>query len=226
MSVKTITGRRGNRLAQKHFPRIIQELKSPADLIIPVTFGDFVPVAKPTVYYAASETESHYYLLYCFYHYRDYSTLPPPINKLDSHRHDFEGVLVCQRKGERSGLVFTRSHYTFIRGQFWRFPVVHIEAGGHAISPVNSLEIVNIVAGIRSGKKENVLIYDDANLRDMRSKSFQDRWGDIKRHFNSNKVMMPDEWNDSRIQRKYGRRTDGLVWRDPEEFVRRAKGVI
>lgn len=208
MSVKLITGE--TRLAQKYFPRIIQEFRSPTDLIVPISFGDFFPEARPTVYYAASESETDFYLLYCFYHYKDYSTLPAPLKKLDSHRHDFEGVLVVGPKREGGVVYFTRSHYEFKRGVWFDpHPPVVIRSGGHAIEPKTQVEA-----------KGNFICYTDAALLDMRSKSFQNKWEYLREHFAEHKVTMPDEWNDIQTKVKFGKRTDGLIWRDPEEFVK------
>ncbi len=63
----------------------------------------------PVVYYAVAETESHYYILYSFYHADD-----------DTHPSDMEGCLVLLEKLEMSELllgIITVAHY-----DLWRYP--------------------------------------------------------------------------------------------------------
>ena len=63
---------------------------------------------KPVVYYSIAETESHYYILYSFYHADD-----------DTHPNDMEGCLVILEKQENSQLllgIITVAHY-----DFWKY---------------------------------------------------------------------------------------------------------
>jgi tetratricopeptide (TPR) repeat protein len=63
----------------------------------------------PVVYYAIAETESHYYILYSFYH-----------ADADTHPNDMEGCLVLLEKLDRSELllgIITVAHY-----DFWLYP--------------------------------------------------------------------------------------------------------
>jgi hypothetical protein len=64
---------------------------------------------KPAAYYSISETESHYYILYSFYHADD-----------DTHPNDMEGCLVILEKQETSQFllgIITVAHY-----DFWLYP--------------------------------------------------------------------------------------------------------
>jgi hypothetical protein len=63
---------------------------------------------KPVVYYSIAETESHYYILYSFYHADD-----------DTHPNDMEGCLVIlEKQGNSQSLlgIITVAHY-----DFWRY---------------------------------------------------------------------------------------------------------
>ena len=65
-------------------------------------FPDFIPV----VYYSVAITDSHYYILYCFYHADD-----------DDHPNDMEGILVILDKNNGSPKLFgviTVAHYDFV----------------------------------------------------------------------------------------------------------------
>ncbi len=50
-----------------------------------------------TVYYSVVETETHWHLVYSFYHARDWEDFPDPFG-LSTHENDMEGVLVVVRK--------------------------------------------------------------------------------------------------------------------------------
>lgn len=70
---------------------------------------------KGTVYYSVTETITHWYLVYSFYHPRDWVDYPD--FGLDSHENDMEGVLVIVRKdgstyGSLEGMV-TVAHLDF-----------------------------------------------------------------------------------------------------------------
>jgi hypothetical protein len=68
-----------------------------------------------TVYYSVTETSTHWYLVYSFYHPRDWVDYPD--FNLDHHENDMEGVLMIVRKdgseyGKLEGMV-TVSHLDF-----------------------------------------------------------------------------------------------------------------
>jgi hypothetical protein len=70
---------------------------------------------KGTVYYSVTETSTHWYLVYSFYHPRDWVDYPD--FGLDSHENDMEGVMMVVRKdgspyGNLEGMV-TVSHLDF-----------------------------------------------------------------------------------------------------------------
>ena len=105
------------------------------------------------VYYAAMETETHWFLLYNFYHPRDYSDV---CIIGTCHENDNEGIILTVRKDEsrfgRLEVLETLAHnnvYSFtsdpriknglhnIEGKISLYqnsrPVIFIEAGGHGI---------------------------------------------------------------------------------------------
>jgi len=65
------------------------------------TFEELVP----TVYYSVAITETHYYILYAFYHADD-----------ETHPNDLEGCLVMVQRGEKPKLygIVTVAHHDFI----------------------------------------------------------------------------------------------------------------
>ena len=74
---------------------------------------------KAYVYYSVSETDSHWYVIYSYYHPRDWATDLPTgrDNALGEHENDTEGVLTIIRKdgskfGKLEGIV-TYAHWDF-----------------------------------------------------------------------------------------------------------------
>ena len=75
---------------------------------------------KGYAYYSVSETDSHWYVLYAYYHPRDWATDLPTgrDNALNEHENDTEGVLTIIRKdgskfGKLEGMV-TYAHFDFL----------------------------------------------------------------------------------------------------------------
>ena len=75
---------------------------------------------KAYVYYSVSETDSHWYVIYSYYHPRDWATDLPTgrDNALGEHENDTEGVLTIIRKdgskfGKLEGMV-TYAHWDFL----------------------------------------------------------------------------------------------------------------
>jgi hypothetical protein len=65
---------------------------------------------KPTVYYAALETETHYFVAYHLYHPRDWNRFTLWLN--DTHENDGENLQVVARKSDgRVVLLWTQAHY-------------------------------------------------------------------------------------------------------------------
>jgi len=122
---------------------------------------------KPVVYYSTAETESHYYILYSFYHADD-----------DTHPNDMEGCLVLLEKQENSQLllgIITVAHYdlwkyaykdNLLHGSGKEFtemeqlevdeaskrPLIQTESGKHGIYgiPSKSSTGTNFIQGIAS----------------------------------------------------------------------------
>jgi hypothetical protein len=91
------------------------------DLISNIDFdGDFVGNnnwenferfrIKPTVYYAALETETHYFISYHLFHPRDWNNFTFWVN--DTHENDGENFQVVVRKSDgRVVMLWTQAHY-------------------------------------------------------------------------------------------------------------------
>lgn len=113
--------------------------------------------SKAFVYYAVTETETHWFLIYNFYHPRDYSDF---CFVGTCHENDNEGIILTVRKtGEKFGkleVMETLAHnnvYSFTNDSAIRkgahdidgriefydetHPVIFIEAGGHGIYSSN-----------------------------------------------------------------------------------------
>jgi len=80
---------------------------------------DNVNNLKAKVYYSVVETSTHWYLVYSFFHPRDWVDYPDPFN-LDHHENDMEGALMIVRKdgstyGKLEGMVtvFHTNFYSF-----------------------------------------------------------------------------------------------------------------
>ena len=203
-------------------PIFIQEYGSPLDLFSRINLGDWVvETKKPFVYFAVREDDKSYYIWYLIYHYRDWSNWRYPFKKLDEHRHDFQGVMLAVNKfTEDVEWHVARKHYELnpILTCDTFYNIFHIEAGSHAIRVSYIDEKIDF--------EKNYLHYADYTLINILSKKC---WDYIENHvspaFKTYGVTFPWCWNDWRVQRKYGLKTDGLIWYDPEEFYKLAKGV-
>ncbi|BBB91847.1 MAG TPA: hypothetical protein PKA28_08230 [Methylomusa anaerophila] len=88
---------------------------------------DNISNLKAKAYYSVTETSTHWFILYSFFHPRDWVDYPDPFN-LDHHENDMEGVLMAVRKdgstyGALEGIV-TVAHQDFYSytpaGSPWR----------------------------------------------------------------------------------------------------------
>jgi hypothetical protein len=80
---------------------------------------------KPTVYYAALETETHYFISYHLFHPRDWNHFTFWLN--DTHENDGENLQVVVRKSDgRPVLLWTQAHY---RSRVYSFPGSGLESG-------------------------------------------------------------------------------------------------
>lgn len=223
------------RLARKYAaasrPTIIQHFKSIYDPIVPIHLGDFQPelIEKPTAYFTVRKDDEFRYLLYCFFHRKDWSTWIPPFKALDEHEYDFEGVVFEQSKktGAVSGIAV--NHMNF---EYWVFPQfrstktgkpskqsnwITIEAGGHGITFLTPLSLVL--------NNSTYIKYVDYDLVNMANPSIL-KW--LKKvaqpAFNSTGAKMPWQWNDENLVTHFGReRTEGLMWRNPRLLFKLAK---
>lgn len=214
-----ITGPEGLKIAKRYKPVIEQGFKSLYDLLSPINFGEHIPMAQPTVYYSVKEDDNRYYILYAFYHYRDWSAAGGIVGELDEHRHDFEGALVVVSKispiSSRKVVATIKHHEIPIR-QCTHDPIaLEIEAEGHAVHLWNGVLPAS----------ENHIRYVDYDLCDMNDAPFQKQWEYIKKKFNETGVKMPDQWNHYIIQRKFGFKSDGLIYTDPAKFLELAQAA-
>lgn len=223
--ISTIAQKPALKLAKEHRPVFIQGLEDLYDLIVPIP-QDLAPIVvkhhgfpvspidKPTVYFSAKEDENYHYLLYCVYHRMDWSYGQPggPLrDSLDTHQHDFEGVLRAI-PGDDSGeyewacSVFHKElHLT--RG--WM--VFSIESQGHGIFPVPRRRDFLT-------QSRNEVVYAHYRLVNINSEWSPEQWIKLRQVFNANGVNLPDQWNDWRIRKKYGKETDGLIFTDPAKL--------
>ncbi len=216
--IKIVSSQKAKNLARDYRITFTQEYGGPLDLFSQFNLGGWVCPEEPAVYFAVKEDAGNYYIWYLIYHYRDYSTWIPPFKEWDQHRHDFEGVMLAvDKESNRILWHVARAHYElnpiitydgmpYKNLQFW------IEKGGH---------------GIYRGfykKQKNSIIYRDyklINFLSVKCQRFVEK--SLAPAFKDTGVTFPHQWNDWRIQRKWGKRTDGLIWTDPNKFYEYAK---
>lgn len=151
---KKVDSKLAHEKAHKYRLSIFQEWSGALDGITSFQFGLDTKKIKdnlleliddPVLYFAVQEDDEHYYINYLIYHPFDWADYKVPIigkvlkindylNRLDSHRHDTESVLLQINK--ETGLInmVTVSHYSHIFG--WDVkPEIIIESHSHAIRP-------------------------------------------------------------------------------------------
>ncbi|HKP86265.1 MAG TPA: hypothetical protein VJZ26_09220 [Blastocatellia bacterium] len=85
---------------------------------------------KPTVYYSALETETHYFISYHLFHPRDWNHFTVWLN--DTHENDGENFQVVVRKGDsRVVLLWTQAHY---KSRVYARPGSGVESAGTKIA--------------------------------------------------------------------------------------------
>lgn len=209
--VSPLAARVLGRICKMERPTFIQGYKRPYDRIVPIHVGEFLPELEPTVYYSAKQDDERFYLLYCVFHWKDWSDSPGWIGKLDTHQFDFEGALRIIHKNNGPEWVITVFH-TQLR--FYRTiqNVINIEPEGHGMSMKAEFPY------------PTCRVYKDYKLEDIHEpKRFLWFKTDLREIFNRSGVNMPWQWNHWKIRRKYGKKTDGLIYRDPLELLRLAK---
>ena len=230
--VQIVNEKTAKKLAKRYRPVFIQEVKSVLDYLSPINLGNFIIVDRPTIYYKVMQHGSDYYIFYMTYHYRDWSEWPPPFRKFDEHRHDNEGVLlaVCGftkeiewvasrahgsiefvKNGSNSATGHMMTGISMDRGEAW----FEIEAGGHGIYPISQSTI---------NRQNNHIFYKDYKLVNMERPKVKN-WlnNTVFPIFEKEGVSPPNKWNDTKLQRKEGFKTDGLIFTNPPELIRLAK---
>ncbi|HEV8248137.1 MAG TPA: hypothetical protein VGP93_20320, partial [Polyangiaceae bacterium] len=96
------------------------------------------------VYYAVSETNTHYFVVYGVYHPRDWHEFDP----LDMHENDFEGLSLALRKDGAEGELVAME--TLAHHDFWQYSrAAGIDAG---------LEAIDGRVGLNNGSHPRVYI--------------------------------------------------------------------
>ncbi len=203
------------KLAERYSPVFVQYYLDNRDQIAPVHFGSLTSVAYPTIYFSAKQDETHYYILYCVYHRKDWSSRGGLIGKLDSHNHDLEGALIVVDR-TYGGIVQAASifhneirFYSHLL-RFRKSVIFSIQAEGHGIFMESFInEMQNQIWYMR---------YDLENLNEERvNKLFFGRW---KEEFNKNGVSTPDQWG---YVSKMGVKSKGLIYTDPLRLFNMAR---
>lgn len=204
-------------LAKLFQPRVKQNLHGLYDLISPINLGEFVPTVKPSAYYSAQYDDKYLYMLYCFFHWKDWSSSNINIvRSMDSHKFDFEGVMLfIDRFDNIQKYIATICHWDILFKET-SSNIVSIEAEGHGIKP-GSEDFFNCH-----------LIEDFDELINIDLPHVK-QWlvSDVSPKFNKNGVLMPWQWNDAKLSKKYGRhQTEGLIYKDPAKFLKLAKETL
>lgn len=213
------------------------------DAVTPVHFGDTAPefINRPTAYYKVSRHEfpdgrTWVVINQHVFHRYDWSDHPIEwVRKLDSHPLDFEGYALFipeSAPGLLTGapvLLVTQAHY---RLEFELYPrpfrgtrpTVVIESRGHAQRPYRHSLPCRLCCGNGYDRDDdNALVLDRYRLVPMESEPmaafFREVAGPL---FRKSGVDLPWEVNDQEIRRRFGKRTDGLWYTDPAEFLRYA----
>lgn len=229
--IRVVNQKQALNLAGVYKPVFIQGLEDLYDLIVPIPRAllpvtvkrrgfEVRPIDKPTVYFSVKEDEDHWYCLYCVYHRLDwsYGQFGGPLrDTLDTHQHDFEGVLRAIPKLDRPVYEWNASifHNDIKVYNSWT-PVYTIEPQGHGIQAAHWNKSMR-------NYSFNTVEYVKYDLVDINWQWTVEHWHDIKTVFNENSVHMPDQWNDWRIRREYGKETDGLIYTDPAKLYELAR---
>ena len=224
VTARKVEPSRARSLAEKHAPIIIQGYKSPYDAICPINMGEFIPTLEPVVYYSVKQDDDYFYCLYCVYHYKDWCD-PDKLGgylrvMLDSHRHDFEGVLIAVPKfGVLRRWMACVFHNEL---KFYTLPyeamgdTIAIEAEGHGIVNPKIEGCYVPRPFLNYGREYRLFNMNTARRLDWLVQK-------VQLEFNENKVHMPWQWNHWKINRKCGRKTDGLIYRDPARLLKLAR---
>lgn len=101
---------------------IAQNWRKPWDTPTQIHLGEFLPGLPPAAYYRRTGD----FVLYCLFHWKDWSTWPWPFSLLDEHQFDLEGVLI----GPEWSAAICHYEVKFVRR---RATEIHVEHAGHGI---------------------------------------------------------------------------------------------
>jgi len=220
MKPKLVQARLAPRLARRFAPRIIQQIGSVYDFIVPIHEGELQLryIDQPTLYYRVTCDEENYYALYAVFHRKDYSTLPWPIKSLDEHEFDLEGILrvFSKKSGEIIWLasIFHKEILFAMPSSFYRMDA-WIEAGGHGIVPTRH---VNAGKG-KFDDWQNTMEYFftlHGNVEPINKPVWEKMYQPI---FNPHGVNMPWQWGCEHL----GEESKGLIYNDPAKLLEMAK---
>jgi len=210
---RIVVARRAARIAARYRPVFIQGFEDLRDLIVPIPkdlTGPYRPTAVPEVYYSVKEDDECYYIIYAVYHRKDWSDKFGGVirNELDSHEHDFEGVLLRVAKrgsGRIDRVVVAVCHKDLEVTQNYPWYALDLKNFAHvwlAIEPQG-----HGIGWYTDDYKSNCIQYRDYKLVNMNSSRF--RWEELRKVFNP-KVNLPDQWDDWKIA-KWVKRTHPVI---------------
>ena len=208
-------------IAGTYVPTIYQEYDSVFDLISPIRLESVEKVIEnfaeivslPTLNFGVREDSEFWYIYYMVYHPYDVSFSPIKIiRKLDSHRHDTEGILLRVQKSTGVTDIITVSHFLFKCARKAQRSVV-IEANSHAIRPYNGTDL---------GPRGNYMVYKLFDLVDLNTLQETGDWERIRSDI-SKTASMPDEQYDNILSGSpSGHRINkrGDIWNRPDRLCK------
>ena len=212
------------KLARKFMPLIICGIDSYYDFPCEITFAHFVFPAMDRgvpIYFWIRRDDTHYYIGYAVYHYRDYTDIIPA-KPFDEHRHDFTGFVKKVERGApwaSLSQIITVSHYNFEFEPYHN--AVFVKEGSHAISPIRNFfnpQEFDLRFGRHLTIGHNT---DDVKLICL-DRFSANWWKATKHNFNQHHTLMPDQWYDKGIGK---RKTIGLMWTNPRKLFDMMEGV-
>jgi len=212
--MKTITSARGVSLAKRHLPLIWQGFESFWDIPCKIYLGNldnFKPEPKPVLYYSVKTDEQHYYIIYCFFHPKDWATFPSSVLPGEVHDCDFEGILLQtpyylpQHSPKPSAKIITVAHHSLLTESYddGAKPAVTIDSQGHAIKPCDPSEIPD---------SQNYLLTQSFKFISLDAQG-NVWWETMKTEFNKHGVCMPDQWG------HHGKYV-GWMWNQPDDLMK------
>jgi len=178
-----------------------------------IHLGEHIPSARPAVYVSQRWFGNMETILWCFFHRKDWTKTGGFIGRRDSHEFDFEGALqycLHDQPNRPYGWVTVFHHDLRFYRSFSK--TINIESQGHGI-----------YLNTRPPKADayQKLVFDqyDANAFDIdepRRLAWLEK--QVQPIFNP-RVHMPWQWNDWIIRRRFGEKTNGLIYKDPIKLL-------